>query len=96
MRFASAVLLPLTLMATLTIGRAYGQEVASSVSPQQLRIDFLTRPVGLDSKNPHFSWTLKPANPAARNLSQSAYRILLATSLSQCSGLLHHLACTWL
>lgn len=55
---------------------------ASSIAPQHLRLESLDSPIGLDALTPRFSWTLEAANPAARDLSQSAYRILVASSKS--------------
>jgi hypothetical protein len=56
----------------------------AAISSTRLRIDSLpdswSGPIGLESKKPRFSWTLKPADAHARNLSQSAYRILVASS----------------
>jgi alpha-L-rhamnosidase len=53
---------------------------ASTIEPVALRIEFLANPVGLDALTPRFSWKLNPMNPGARDLSQSAYRLIVASS----------------
>ena len=52
----------------------------AAISPTRLRIDSLVDPAGVDSPKPRFSWTLQATDTHARNLSQSAYRILVASS----------------
>jgi len=54
----------------------------AAISPIRLRIDSLSDPVGLDSIQPCFSWALRATNAHVRNLSQSAYRILVTSSAS--------------
>jgi hypothetical protein len=52
----------------------------ASIAPDRLRVASLTNPIGLDSERPDFSWVLVSHEPSARNLSQSAYQILVASS----------------
>ena len=42
--------------------------------------DSLDQPVGLDDKAPEFSWVLKAVDPKAHGLTQSAYRIMVAST----------------
>jgi len=55
---------------------------AHSIVPEHLRIDSLSNPVGLESRSPKFSWTLVANAPNERNISQTAYRIVVASSRS--------------
>ncbi len=45
-----------------------------------LRIAGLENPVGVDDRHPEFAWTLSAVDPSARNLSQAAYQVLVASS----------------
>ena len=49
---------------------------AQKISITQLEVDKLTRPLGLDTKNPDFSWIIKSDE---HNLSQTHYQIFVAT-----------------
>ena len=53
---------------------------AASVQPQQLRCEYRANPQGIDVVEPRLSWILTPANPQARALRQTAYRVLVSTS----------------
>ncbi len=57
----------------------------ASISPVDLRCESLKDPLGIDSDNPRLSWKLQ-ATQGARNQSQSAYRVTVATSLSLLAG----------
>ena len=52
----------------------------SAIAPDRLRVDSLDHPVGLDDKAPEFSWVLKAVDPKAHGLTQSAYRIMVAST----------------
>lgn len=54
--------------------------MASQLSADYLRTESLIDPVGIDHQAPHLSWIVKPTSPDLKNLSQTAYRILVATS----------------
>src|SRR3954463_12168443 len=58
-------------------GALYG---ASSMRPTQLRCEYRVNPQGIDAADPRLSWILTPVNPKLRGLSQSAYRILAAST----------------
>ena len=55
---------------------------AYAIVPQHLRIDSLNNPIGLESKTPEFSWTLRASDPQVRSTFQTAYRIVVASSRS--------------
>jgi alpha-L-rhamnosidase len=61
----------------LMAGSLFG---AASVRPQQLRCEYRVNPQGIDVTDPRLSWVLTAVNPKARGVSQSAYRILVASS----------------
>ncbi|MHB9011406.1 MAG: family 78 glycoside hydrolase catalytic domain [Ignavibacteriaceae bacterium] len=50
------------------------------IYPAKLKCEYLTNPINIDELNPNLSWVLKSINPKDRNLSQSSYRILVASS----------------
>ncbi|MCU1259838.1 MAG: alpha-L-rhamnosidase, partial [Bryobacterales bacterium] len=47
--------------------------------PEQLRCEYRVNPVGIDVTAPRLSWALA-ADPSARGVRQTAYRILVASS----------------
>lgn len=53
---------------------------AGALAPEGLRVEWLTRPIGLGVIRPRFSWTLSAADPDVRDLRQSAFRVLVASS----------------
>ena len=55
------------------------------ISPFDLRCEFLHDPLGIDALRPRLSWKLKAAGDA-RNQSQSAYRIRVATTVDLLDG----------
>ena len=79
-RYAALVLA--LILVSIIPSSAWARSVAphAAVMPVRLRIDALVEPVGLDSVRPEFSWTLKAADPKKRNLAQSGYRVLVASS----------------
>ncbi len=66
------VLLPLILFAL--------HAHASSIRPVDLRTEYRRDPLGIDETEPRLSWKLAAAKPGARNLRQTAYRILVSSS----------------
>ena len=66
------ILIPLFLLA------AAGQ--ASSIKPVDLRTEYRKDPLGIDETSPRLSWKLEAATPGARNLRQSAYRVIVAST----------------
>ncbi|MCH7944954.1 MAG: twin-arginine translocation signal domain-containing protein, partial [Armatimonadetes bacterium] len=55
------------------------------ISPVDLRCESLHNPLGIDAQRPRLSWKLKAAG-TARNQSQSAYRIRVATTVDLLDG----------
>ncbi len=53
------------------------------LSIQRLRCEYLTDPLGIDVEKPRLSWTLVSSRPVDRGQFQSAYRILVASSLER-------------
>ncbi|MGA7721179.1 MAG: family 78 glycoside hydrolase catalytic domain [Ignavibacteriaceae bacterium] len=49
------------------------------IYPINLKCEYLTDPINIDLPYPNLSWQLKEKSPDLRNLSQSAYRVLVAT-----------------
>ncbi len=58
----------------------FAAETQGVLRPVDLRCEYRVNPLGLDTPAPRVSWKLEAANPAARGLGQSAYRILVASS----------------
>src|SRR5204863_293855 len=52
----------------------------ASITPQSLRCEHLDTPLIVHRARPRLSWTLKATDPAARNLKQTAYRVLIAST----------------
>jgi alpha-L-rhamnosidase len=53
---------------------------AAAIRPVELKCEYRSNPAGIDEKTPRLSWRLAATVPAARNLKQSAYRVLAASS----------------
>ena len=58
---------------------AAGFAASAQLSISNPRCEYRTEPMGIDTLQPHLSWTLESTNLAARGLRQSAYQILVAT-----------------
>jgi alpha-L-rhamnosidase len=52
----------------------------ASLIPVQLKTESKANPLGIDEVHPQFSWQFKSDKPSARNLSQMAYRVLVAST----------------
>jgi len=75
--------LTILLIALLTIGNFYAQGTQSnSLSVQEPKIEYHENPQGIDVLQPRFSWIL---NGEGRNRSQSAYQIIVASSMKKLS-----------
>ena len=53
---------------------------AAGLQPRDLRTEYRVNPQGIDTTEPRLSWILAPVSPKARGLSQTAYRVLVASS----------------
>lgn len=60
-------------------------ELGSSLCPQQLRCEYLVDPVGIDVRIPRLSWKVVATSKDARSLKQTAYQVLVASSLDSLS-----------
>ncbi len=77
MKLRPQKLLPLVgLLALLTPGPV----IAENVGVDDLKTEYLTNPIQLDMEKPRLSWRLKPEESSARNISQTAYQVLVASS----------------
>ena len=52
----------------------------ASFIPTYLRCEYLVNPLAIDAAAPRLSWLLQPATPGLRNLRQTAYQVLVATT----------------
>lgn len=57
--------------------------VRCSITPKNLRFEYLINPTGQDEKLPRFSWTLSATDTSRFGQRQTAYRILVASSKNQ-------------
>ncbi|MFQ5629373.1 MAG: glycoside hydrolase family 78 protein [bacterium] len=56
------------------------------ISVKSLRTEYLENPLGIDVTEPRFSWQLQSSDENARNQSQSAYQIIVASSKEKLSN----------
>ena len=70
----------LSIFSVLTVITVFGSK-QSSVIPVNLTCEYLTNPTGLDVASPRFSWVLKPTDESAYGQRQTAYRILVSSSV---------------
>jgi alpha-L-rhamnosidase len=68
-----------TLFASF-IGLAIAAPTMGGLIPTRLRCEYRIDPLGIDFPHPRLDWILNPTEPAERNLSQTAYDILVASS----------------
>lgn len=52
----------------------------AQVRPVDLRCEYRLNPVGIDVISPRLSWIVSPTDPKARGVSQSAFRVVTASS----------------
>lgn len=78
MRYRAAGVIFLTLFVLLM--SASGSE---QLSPVHLRTEYLSNPLGIDTPTPRFLWWMKHAE---NNQKQTAYEIVVATSLDELDG----------
>jgi len=65
---------------------AAGAYAAPSLKPVDLRTEYRQNPLGIDETRPRLSWKLAASNPSARNLRQSAYRIVVSSTAELASA----------
>ena len=71
----------LVLLSLAALGVSQGPARAASVG--ELRCEFLNDPLGIDTPQPRLSWIIEPGKRALRDQKQSAYEVLVASSLKQ-------------
>ncbi|MBK1826585.1 family 78 glycoside hydrolase catalytic domain [Haloferula rosea] len=59
---------------------ASGTASAMNVGIDELKTEYLVNPIQLDTATPRLSWKLRPVDPNARDISQTAYQVLVASS----------------
>jgi len=55
-------------------------QAGTTLSVDDLRCEYLSNPLGIDARAPRSSWKLLAVRPEARNLAQSAYQIVVAST----------------
>jgi alpha-L-rhamnosidase len=55
-------------------------ERTATLSVADLRCEYLKDPLGIDARAPRLSWKLVAIHPEARNLAQSAYQVIVAST----------------
>lgn len=58
----------------------------ASVAPDALRCEYLIDPAAIGAVQPRLSWLLAPVRPGARGLKQTAYQVLVASSVEALAG----------
>lgn len=69
------------LLQLMPLGVGHAQD--AELTPVRLTTEMRVDPVGIGTPNPVFGWNLEAAPGSARNLRQSAFRILVASSAEQ-------------
>ncbi|ADY53644.1 alpha-L-rhamnosidase [Pseudopedobacter saltans DSM 12145] len=72
-------LMPLIIL--LCVVEAFSQQKTGSIKPVQLRCEYLENPLGLDLEKPRLSWVLQPVRDTEYGQMQTAYRIIVASSV---------------
>ena len=70
----------LTAFLLITAGATIAPLAASAVEVGQLRCEYLSDPLGIDTLQPRLSWVLGAEKHGSRGEAQSAYRILVASN----------------
>ena len=68
--------------ALLTSFRA-SSETGSGLLVTRLRCEYLTNPLGVDARQPRLSWELAPGDRTLRRQHQTAYQVLVSTSVEK-------------
>jgi alpha-L-rhamnosidase len=69
----------LCLLITVLLGSSTWSK-SGTINPVNLKCEYLVNPINIDVPNPNLSWELQPVNKNSRNLSQSSYRVLVAST----------------
>ncbi|MBU6413468.1 MAG: family 78 glycoside hydrolase catalytic domain [Planctomycetes bacterium] len=76
--FIRLLTLPFTLSSGLVLGLS--APAFAQLAATQPRTEYLTDPLAIHDPHPRLSWVLETASSSTRDLAQSAYRILVASS----------------
>jgi alpha-L-rhamnosidase len=60
--------------------------MAAGIMPRELRCEYHENPIVIGTTQPRFSWKIQPADPADRNVSQSAYEIQVSPETPHADG----------
>lgn len=71
--------MPKFLFALLVCAVAFSP-VFAQVEPYDLTVEYMTAPVGIDEAAPRLSWKSRATEPGLKNVTQTAYRVLVASS----------------
>src|SRR5258708_5566004 len=52
----------------------------SSIRAENLRVEWQVGPLGIDTRKPRFTWTLRASDDNLRSLEQRAWRVIVASS----------------
>ncbi|MGA2985475.1 MAG: family 78 glycoside hydrolase catalytic domain [Terriglobia bacterium] len=88
-RFLTECILVGFMLVCCGLPLSYGQTVGGPGAPTNLRCEYLTDPLGVDSPQPRFSWVLAHSQ---RGEKQAAYQVLVAT---EPDGLAHDRGDQW-
>ena len=72
----------LIVVLVLAGGLSLAGEQARSVKVTDLRCEYLTDPLGIDVPQPRLSWKLVAVDPQARGQKQTAYQIVVASTMA--------------
>src|SRR6266487_2606485 len=53
---------------------------ASDISPSDLRVEYLENPLAIERRNPRLSWKVQTTDDTKKDLSQTAYQIIVASN----------------
>ena len=70
----------IALLLVLGCATIQSQHNAASITPAELRCEYLAEPLGIDAERPRMSWKLKATDADEHGQVQTAYRILVAGS----------------
>ena len=59
------------------------ERTTASITPMDLRCEYLTEPMGIDERQPRLSWRLAPTDAEAYGQRQTAYQVLVSSSLDE-------------
>jgi alpha-L-rhamnosidase len=68
------------LGAAARLGRPPQGDPDCDLAPRELRAEWRTAPMGIDTLRPRFTWTLAASDPGKRGLRQKACRVIVASS----------------